>query len=162
MPRLLNPRSTFHPLAIGLHHLVVVVGVLVALPAAADGERLARYSTVQPGPSLPQWDPLAARITTTLAASITQVGEAIEHLLAPSGYRLVRPGEPAVRILMDLPLPAVHRRLGPMPLRQALAVLAGPAFTVREDPIRRQIAIVPIPLYAPLLEETWTSSPPAP
>ena len=42
--------------------------------------------------------------------------------------------------LLDLPLPEAHRTLGPLPLRTALAILAGPAFRLVEDPVHRLIS----------------------
>ena len=42
--------------------------------------------------------------------------------------------------LFALPLPEVHRQLGPMSLQQALETLAGPAFQLVEDPVHRLVA----------------------
>ncbi len=41
--------------------------------------------------------------------------------------------------MFALPLPAVHRSLGPMTLRDALKTLAGPAFNLVQDPVHRLI-----------------------
>ena len=40
---------------------------------------------------------------------------------------------------MALPLPAVHRNLGPMPVKRELETLAGPAFRLVEDPVHRLV-----------------------
>ena len=89
-----------------------------------------------------QQDPLAAVVRTTLAPSVVRVGEAIDALLAPSGYRLAdsQAARPDREMLLALPLPESHRELGPMPLRLALATLAGPAFVLVEDPVHRLVS----------------------
>ena len=63
-------------------------------------------------------------------------------MLAPSGYGLARvqAADPERAELLALPLPEVHRALGPMPLRLALQTLIGPVFTVVEDPLHRLVS----------------------
>lgn len=115
-----------------------VLGMFLStIEAVAAEVTVARYSTVQPAPSVAQQDPLAAPVASALPASVTRVGEAVETLLAPSGYRLAPSlaAGPEWVELMNLPLPKAHRALGPLPLRTALRILAGPAFTVVEDPV---------------------------
>ena len=116
--------------------------VLAPLEVNAAEVTVARYSTVQPAPSLAQQDPLAARVVSVLPASVNRIGEAVETLLGPSGYRLASPfaAEAERAELLDLPLPEAHRTLGPLPLRTALAILAGPAFRLVEDPVHRLVS----------------------
>jgi type IV pili sensor histidine kinase/response regulator len=116
--------------------------LLASLEANAAEVTVARYSTVQPAPSLAQQDPLTAPVVSVLPASVTRIGEAVETLLGPSGYRLASPlaAEAERAELLDLPLPEAHRTLGPLPLRTALAILAGPAFRLVEDPVHRLIS----------------------
>jgi conjugative transfer region protein (TIGR03748 family) len=116
--------------------------LLVSLEAKAAEVTVARYSTVQPAPSMAQRDPLAAPVVSVLPASVTRIGEAVETLLGPSGYRLASPfaAEAERAELLDLPLPEAHRGLGALPLRTALAILAGPAFRLVEDPVHRLIS----------------------
>ncbi|MDN5869213.1 MAG: pili assembly chaperone [Nitrococcus sp.] len=115
---------------------------LIFLEADAAEITVTRYSTVQPAPSLSQRDPLAAAVVTVLPASVTRIGEAIETLLAPSGYRLAPSlvAAPEQAELLNLPLPQTQRALAPLPLRMALKTLAGPAFTLVEDPVHRLIS----------------------
>lgn len=103
---------------------------------------VARYSTVRPAPSGVQQDPLSAHVDVVLPATVTRIGEAVEALLAPSGYRLASAAAaaPERAVLLALPLPEVHRALGPLPLRTALQTLAGPAFTLVEDRVHRLIS----------------------
>ena len=120
-----------------------MLGALFAsLEANAAEVTVARYSTVQPAPSLAQRDPLAAPVVSVLPASVTRIGEAVEILLGPSGYRLASPfaAEAERAELLNLPLRESQRTLGPLPLRTALAILAGPAFRLVEDPVHRLIS----------------------
>ena len=80
--------------------------------------------------------------TTRRSASVVRVSEAIAALLAASGYRLAdsQAAGPDRETLLALPLPESHRDLGPMPLRLALATLAGPAFVLVEDPVHRLVS----------------------
>ncbi len=108
----------------------------------ADDLAVARYSTVRAAPTIAQQDLLAASVRTTLPPSVVRVGKAIDALLAPSGYRLSdsQAAGPDRETLLSLPLPESHRDLGPMPLRLALATLAGPAFVLVEDPVHRLVS----------------------
>ena len=125
-------------------HLLLSVSVLItAIPSVrADELAVARYSTVRAVPTIAQQDPLAASVRTTLPPSVVRVGEAIAALLAASGYRLAdsQAAGPDRETLLALPLPESHRDLGPMPLRLALATLAGPAFVLVEDPVHRLVS----------------------
>jgi type IV pili sensor histidine kinase/response regulator len=114
----------------------------VTSPARADELAVARYSTVRAVPTIAQHDPLAASVRTTLPPAIARVGQAIDVLLAPSGYRLAdsQAAGPERKVLFELPLPESHRQLGPMPLRLALATLAGPAFVLVEDAVHRLVS----------------------
>ena len=120
----------------------ILGAVLAPLEANAAEITVARYSTVEPAPSLAQRDPLAAPVVSVLPASVNRIGEAVETLLGPAGYRLASPfaAEAERAELLDLPLPEAHRTLGPLPLRTALAILAGPAFRLVEDPVHRLIS----------------------
>ena len=125
-------------------HLLLSVSVLITATSSvrADELAVARYSTVRAVPTVAQQDPLAASVRTTLPPSVVRVGEAIAALLAASGYRLAdsQAAGPDRETLLALPLPESHRDLGPMPLRLALATLAGPAFVLVEDPVHRLVS----------------------
>ncbi|MCH9699261.1 MAG: pili assembly chaperone [Gammaproteobacteria bacterium] len=103
---------------------------------------IGRYSVIQATPTIEQHDILTVMIKVTIPKPIQTVGDAIRHLLRPSGYSLARfdAQGPDVFQLLNLPLPAVHRKLGPMPLQQALLTLASPAFRLYIDPVHRLIA----------------------
>lgn len=122
--------------------VLVTLGTLSSLQAAAMDLQVGRYSTVQPVASLAQQDPLAAPVVAVLPASVTRIGDAVATLLEPSGYRLSSPlaADSERAMLLNLPLPEAHRVLGPLPLRTALKILAGPTFTLVEDPVHRLIS----------------------
>ncbi len=93
-------------------------------------------------PTQEQADLLSVRVSVQFPASVVLVGQAVEYLLQPSGYRLASDAvaDPARAILLRLPLPEPHRALGPMPMRTALETLAGPAFRLVEDPLHRLVS----------------------
>jgi type IV pili sensor histidine kinase/response regulator len=103
---------------------------------------IGRYSVMRATPTGEQQNILTVMITVTMPKPIQTVGDAIRHLLIPSGYSLARfdAQGPEVLQLLNLPLPTVHRKLGPMPLQQALLTLASPAFRLHTDPVHRLIA----------------------
>ena len=83
-----------------------------------------------------------ARVATPIPASAGTVGAVVEVVLQASGYRLSSPpnADPARAQLLTLPLPAVHRELSNLTVRQALKTLAGPAFQLVDDPVHRLIS----------------------
>jgi conjugative transfer region protein (TIGR03748 family) len=137
-------RSIFHPT-----HPVAAVAICLAgicsvasVNLQANDIQVGRYSLFAVTPSEAQADPLQATITVQFPDRILTLGDAIQHLLKQSGYRLAGTDAtgPAAAYLMALPLPAVHRSLGPLPLKRALETLAGPAFYLVEDPVHRLVA----------------------
>jgi type IV pili sensor histidine kinase/response regulator len=137
-------RSIFHPT-----HPVVAVAICLAgicsvasVNLQANDIQVGRYSLFAATPTEAQADPLQATITVQFPDRILTLGDAIRHLLQQSGYRLAGTDAtgPAAAYLMALPLPAVHRSLGPLPLKRALETLAGPAFHLVEDPVHRLVA----------------------
>ena len=92
-------------------------------------------------PTEAQADLLATTLTIRFPERIRTLGEAVRYLLQRSGYRLAKVQSigPDTVTLFALPLPAVHRNLGPMTLRDALETLAGPAFNLVQDPVHRLV-----------------------
>ena len=115
----------------------------VASPCAMAVEvQVGRYATVATVPTEAQARLLSAIVHVEFPGSVTRVGQAINHLLQPSGYRLSpqHAAEPTRQSLLNLPLPEPHRTLGPMPLKTALETLAGPVFRLVEDPVHRLVS----------------------
>jgi len=107
----------------------------------ANDLQVGRYSLMTATPTEAQAELLAATMTVRFPERIQTVGEAVPYLLQRSGYRLATAESigPDTAALFALPLPAVHRNLGPMTLRDALEILAGPAFHLVQDPVHRLI-----------------------
>lgn len=101
-----------------------------------------RYTLVKNISPVDQLNPLKVVIKTRIPGSVETVGQSVGFLLARSGYVLadeeVLSNE--VKTLLSLPLPQIHRDIGPMTLDQALHTLSGEAFELIVDPVHRKIA----------------------
>ena len=101
-----------------------------------------RYSVVATGPTAGQRDLLVVTAVISIPNDIDSLGDALRWILQDSGYRLA--ANPVlteeVRIMLELPLPAMHRRFEPMPLKAVLGLIVGPAFHIVQDPVHRLIA----------------------
>ncbi len=121
---------------------VATLGLCISFQSNATEVQVGRYSTMPAMPTAAQVDLLATIVIVTFPARIYTVGEAVNYLLQRSGYRLT-PGfarAPETEDLLTLPLPAVHRNIGPVTLRQALETLSGPEFRLVRDPVHRLIS----------------------
>ena len=99
-----------------------------------------RYVLVTANATLQQRNLLEQTVNISIPASMTpSVEDGLRYTLQHTGYSLCAPQEEPQELLYSRPLPAAHFRLGPMPLREALQVLAGSAFEVQTDPISRNI-----------------------
>lgn len=105
--------------------------------------RLSRYTTGSTQPDASQLDPLEAMVQVSLPrTSVATVGEAVNYLLLRTGYRLADPPEAASPPIpfLSMPLPEVHRQLGPYSVRTALSVLVGVPFALSVDPAHRLVS----------------------
>lgn len=136
-------RSTFHPNHPATAIALCIAGfcALASLNLQANDAQVGRYSVVAAVPTEAQADLLATTMTVRFPERIRTLGEAVRYLLQRSGYRLAGTDSigPDTIALFALPLPTVHRSLGPMTLRNALETLAGPAFSLVQDPVHRLI-----------------------
>jgi conjugative transfer region protein (TIGR03748 family) len=123
---------------------ICVAGIctLASVNLQAGDVQVGRYSMIAATPTEAQADLLATTMTVRFPERIQTVGEAVRYLLQRSGYRLatVESIGPDTATLFALPLPAVHRGLGPMTLRDALETLVGSAFQLIQDPVHRLIS----------------------
>lgn len=105
-------------------------------------ERVARYSSISTKPSKAQEDLLSVIIEIKFPHTVQTVGNAIDNTLINSGYKLadITSSDPKLLILINSPLPGVHRNLGPIPLRDALKVLSGSAWSLVVDPLHRLVS----------------------
>lgn len=134
--------------------------VVIAPQLQANEVQVGRYSMLSATPTEAQADLLATTIQVQLPKRIHTIGEAIHYLLHRSGFRLAgsEAMAPETTVLFDLPLPAVHRNLGPISLRKALEALAGPAFQLVQDPLHRLIAFEPCVLDWQVLQSVGCST----
>ncbi len=101
--------------------------------------RYGRYTLVSTEPTTEQRDLLTQIIDVSIPSSLNpSVQEAMNYVLQRSGYSLCPASEP-VKVLFTRPLPAAHYRLGPIPLRSALQVLAGPTWQLTTDEVGRSV-----------------------
>lgn len=101
--------------------------------------RYGRYTLVSTEPTTEQRDLLAQIIEVNIPSSLDpSVQDALQYVLQRSGYSLC-PVTASVKVLFTRPLPAAHYRLGPIPLRRALQVLAGPAWQLTTDEVGRSV-----------------------
>ncbi|OPG72036.1 pili assembly chaperone [Pseudomonas ogarae] len=101
--------------------------------------RYGRYTLVSTEPTTEQRDLLAQIIEVNIPSSLSpSVQDALQYVLQRSGYSLC-PDTSTVKVLFTRPLPAAHYRLGPIPLRSALQVLAGPAWQLTTDEVGRSV-----------------------
>ncbi|MCG8708826.1 PilL N-terminal domain-containing protein [Brenneria sp. 4F2] len=106
---------------------------------APEVVRYDRYLLVSTDPASVQRDPLSQIIDIRIPASVKPtVADALRYVLRQSGFSLCATG-PANGVLYRQALPAVQYQLGPMRLRTALQVLAGPAWQLEVDDVQRVV-----------------------
>lgn len=101
--------------------------------------RYGRFTLVSTEPTTAQRDLLAQIIDVSIPSNLSpSVQDALHYVLQRSGYSLCPAADP-VKVLFTRPLPAAHYRLGPISLRSALQVLAGPAWQLTTDEVSRSV-----------------------
>ena len=109
--------------------------------------RYGRYTLVELEPTEVQRDLLLQVIEVSVPDTMqATVGDALNHVLRRSGYRLC--SGPETDALDTLPLAAAHYRIGPMVLRDALLTLAGPAWNLHADEGARVVCFTPATMPA--------------
>lgn len=101
--------------------------------------RYGRYTMVEVGATTEQADLLSQIIDTRIPTVNPTVKDAMTHVTRMTGFSLCEAESASLGTLYSRPLPAPHYRLGPMSLRDALQVLAGPAFELQVDPVYRTV-----------------------
>jgi type IV pili sensor histidine kinase/response regulator len=137
-------RSIFHPKHPAAAITICAAGLctVASVNLQASDVQVGRYSLLSATPTQVQVELLETTMTIQFPERIQRVGEAVRYLLQRSGYRLASSESigPETAALFALPLPAVHRTLGPMTLRAALETLAGSVFHLVQDPVHRLIS----------------------
>jgi len=102
--------------------------------------RYDRYTLVSTRPEDAQRDPLNQMVEITMPAQLVRtVGEGFRYVLLESGYSLCPVSSSVFAELLNQPLPAVQRTIGPVRLSEALQILAGPAWRLRVDDVNREV-----------------------
>jgi conjugative transfer region protein (TIGR03748 family) len=104
--------------------------------------KVGRYSSISTKPTNAQMDLLAVIIEIKFPLAVNTVGSALELMMINSGFRLAEQSstDPNLSILLNSPLPNIHRSLGPMSLRTALKTLSGLSWDLIIDPVHRLIS----------------------
>ncbi|CAM8819927.1 PFGI-1 class ICE element type IV pilus protein PilL2 [Burkholderia pseudomallei] len=122
--------------------------------------RYGRYTLIELTPDDGQRDLMRQVIDLTVpAAAHATVGDALHYVLRRSGYRLCDAHAGAIAALVALPLPAAHEHLGPITLRDALQLLAGPRWSLRVDDETREVCFAPLPENRPASQASAPASP---
>ena len=144
--------SKHHPMSQLLRILLCCSAAAVMSHSAVAEERpvtaistltqIDRYSVIAVRPTAGQRDLLSVTRAITIPGDIESVGEAFHWMLRDSGYRLATDGvlSEEAAAMLELPLPAVHRRFEPMPLQTVMGLMIGPTFHLIQDPVHRLIA----------------------
>lgn len=122
--------------------------------------RYGRYALIELMPDDSQRDLMQQVIDLTIPATAdATVGDALHYVLRRSGYRLCDERADTTAVLYALPLPATHEHLGPITLRAALQLLAGPRWTLFVDDETREVCFAPQPEDHPTSSASSASSP---
>lgn len=122
--------------------------------------RYGRYTLIELMPDDSQSDLMQQIIDLAIpSAANTTVGDALHYVLRRSGYRLCDERADTTAVLYALPLPAAHEHLGPVTLRDALQLLAGPRWTLLVNDETREVCFAPQPDDQPTSPTSSASSP---
>lgn len=121
--------------------LVLIFGTFEFVNADTQ---VGRYITVSDEPTAEQRDLLRVSVQFEFPAKVDTVGAALSSLLSTQGLQLGTTQSDEHRQLLarllTQRLPAVHRNLGPMSLKDALETLAGPSWSLVYDPLNRLVS----------------------
>jgi conjugative transfer region protein (TIGR03748 family) len=105
-----------------------------------------RYTLAVMEPTQSSVNPLQTAVTAAFATNIITIGEAVDEVLDGTGYRVRRNADQTHQgiyldsILLNQPLPAAHRELGPLPLIEILQVIAGSSWKVKGSDLSRTVS----------------------
>jgi conjugative transfer region protein (TIGR03748 family) len=129
---------------------VITLALLVGGEAVAadtnNRHSISRYTSINTTPELRQSNPLLTVVSFTFPPTVMTVGQAVTYTLDQTGYTLVDAGKlpEQTKIMLALQLPSIQRKFSYVTVQSALRALAGDAFVLLVDPIRRQVSFAPI------------------
>lgn len=102
-----------------------------------------RYTLADLAPRADQLSPLDSIVNISFSTEVENVGQALVELIDGSGYELIHRsgeyGQPVDTILMNQVLPKTMQNIGPVPMREALDALAGPAWSLNTNELGREV-----------------------
>ena len=108
--------------------------------------RYGRYRLVEVGATNAQKDLLAQVIDITIPTPSKKqsatVADAMRYVLLQSGYELC--DSQTISVFENFDLPVAHYHLGPITVKDALSVLAGPGWLLQLDDFSRKICFIPV------------------
>jgi len=107
---------------------------------ATDYVQTSRYVERDVSPKSQLVDPLKVVIDFSFPQGLNTVGEAIHLLISPSGYKLDLKELDIAYLLFELPLPEIHKHLGPVRFKEAVSILSGKGFIPNFDETLRRIS----------------------
>ncbi len=130
-----------------LAFLIFSIGILTSTAAVygntmAEQVRVNRYTLADIAPSPSQVDLMSVIVDVQFSESVETVGQAIQALLTWHGFKIghISAGHYSQYVLYLLPLPEIHRQLGPLRLETALRVLGGEGFELMINPVTREVS----------------------
>ena len=121
--------------------LLFIFNGVAASPATPEVVRYDRYLLVNTSPQQPLLEQLTA--LSVPPGFHPMVGEALQYLLRDSGWSLCLADARRAQ-LYGLPLPLSQYNTGPLRLKSALQLLAGPAWRVITDENRREVCFASV------------------
>lgn len=120
---------------------VLFISILSNVVSAEDIVQVGRYGQLDLNDRVEE-PILEQMIYLTFPAKVVTIGDALNYMLAESGYSMAsfEASDPQLPILMDLSLPGVHRKLQPMRLIEGLKTLASDSWILVVDPFSRLIS----------------------
>lgn len=110
-------------------------------------ERIGRYTSVEHGVTAEQKDLLQTRIQFEFPSQVKKIGDALDLILAESGYRLEPYKSSEMSYLLNHNLPLVHRQVGPATLLDVIQTLVGDQWVIKTNPVSRSIRFELKPEY---------------
>ena len=126
--------------------LTLLVGGKAVAADTNNRHSISRYTSINTTPELRQSNPLLTVVSFTFPPTVMTVGQAVSYTLDQTGYTLVDAEKlpEQTKIMLALQLPSIQRKFSYVTVQSALRALAGDAFILLVDPVRRQISFAPI------------------
>lgn len=119
--------------------LALVILAITQVGQVYATERIGRYTSVEHGVTAEQKDLLQTRIQFEFPSQVKKIGDALDLILAESGYRLEPYKSSEMSYLLNHNLPLVHRQVGPATLLDVIQTLVGDQWVIKTNPVSRSM-----------------------